>query len=207
MCGRFLLTTPAEALVELLGLSEAPDISPRFNIAPTQPVGLVRAQGGGPAREWSNARWGLVPHWSKDPHDGPPLFNARAETLAQKPSFRDAFRTRRCLIPANGFYEWKAEGKKKRPYLIRMSDERPFAFAGLWERWERAEPPIESCTIITTEPNDLVRDIHNRMPVILEPADYARWLDPALSPDALLPLLAPFGGELTAVPAGPLPAV
>ncbi len=207
MCGRFLLTTPAEDLVELLGLSEAPDVSPRFNIAPTQSVGLVRARRPGSGREWADARWGLIPAGARDPRDTPLLFNARAETLARKPAFRDAFRERRCLVPASGFYEWKAEGKKKIPYLIQMSDGRPFAFAGLWERWERGDPPVESCTIVTTEPNDVVRALHDRMPVILSPADYGRWLDPASPPVELLSLLTPFAGQLTAAPTGPLPAL
>ena len=208
MCGRFRLATPAEVLAQLLGLEEVPDVSPRHNIGPTQPVGIVRMHAQAPGREWASVRWGLIPHWSKQPREGPPLFNARAETVATKPAFRDAFRRRRCLIPADGFYEWKpaGNGTKKRPFLISMADGGPFAFAGLWDRWERGQDAaIDSCTIITTEPNDVVRELHNRMPVILAADDYARWLDPEQPREALQGLLVPFVGELAAVPAGPLP--
>jgi putative SOS response-associated peptidase YedK len=210
MCGRFRLATPAEVLAQLLGLAEVPDVEPRYNIAPTQPVGIVRVHAQTSGREWANVRWGLVPHWSKQPLEGPLLFNARGESVATRPAFRDAFRKRRCLIPADGFYEWKAPGSgmKKRAYFIHMPDEHPFAFAGLWDRCERGlDRPIESCTIITTEPNDVVRELHNRMPVILTVDDYARWLDPAQPADVLQGLLVPFAGELSALPAGPLPAV
>jgi len=179
MCGRFLLTTPAEVLAELLGLDAAPDLVMRFNIAPTQMIGTVRADGLSGRRDWAMARWGLVPSWSKEPTTRAPLFNARAETVHEKPAFRAAFRERRCLIPASGFYEWKSEGRGRQPYLFRMHGEEPFAFAGLWERWQRRdEPPLESCTILTTEPNDLLREVHNRMPVILSPEAYDEWLDP-----------------------------
>jgi putative SOS response-associated peptidase YedK len=194
MCGRFLLTTPAEALAELLGLDEAPDIVVRFNIAPTQMVGIVRASGSGARREWVSARWGLVPAHSSEPTTRAPLFNARAETLPELPAFRAAFRQRRCLVPASGFYEWKAEGKRRQAHLFRLRGEAPFAFAGLWERWQRGtEPALESCAIVTTEPNDLVREVHDRMPVILPRDAYASWLDPkAQDPRALARWLRPF---------------
>jgi putative SOS response-associated peptidase YedK len=180
MCGRFLLTTPAEALAELLGLDEAPEVVMRFNIAPTQVVGIVRASAGHPRREWALARWGLVPADSELPTTRAPLFNARAETLHEKPAFRAAFRRSRCLIPASGFYEWKTEGGRRQPFLFRLKGEAPFAFAGLWERWQRgAEPPLDSCAIVTTEPNSLLSEVHDRMPVILAPEAYVAWLDPA----------------------------
>ena len=208
VCGRFLLTTPGEALVELLGLSEAPQLTPRGNIAPTEPVGLVRARAQGLGREWAMARWGLVPHWVREPLKGAPLFNARAESVEHKPAFRDAFRERRCLIPADGFYEWTTEGRRKRPFLISLPDRQPFAFAGLWERWRRGDDPaLESCTIITTTPHAALRELHDRMPVILDPAEYATWLDPRATPDVLRGMLRPYWGELVVGAAGALPAV
>lgn len=150
---------------------------PRYNIAPTQPIGIVRfnAQAGTP--EWALTAWGLVPSWSKDPTIGSRMINARAETAAEKPSFRAAFRRRRCLIPVDGFYEWQKQGSRKQPYFINMEDDAPFAFAGLWEYWEGADgSALETSTILTTEPNALMATLHNRMPVILEPDDYALWL-------------------------------
>jgi putative SOS response-associated peptidase YedK len=207
MCGRFLLTTPAEALVELLGLDQAPEISPRFNIAPTQIVGLVRARALAPGREWVGARWGLVPHWAKEAAKGSLLINARAESVALKPAFREAFHRRRCLIPADGFYEWKQEGARRRPHVFRMRDGRPFAFAGLWERRQSPDSPapLDSCAILTTGPNELLRDVHDRMPVILHPRDYAVWLDPTtVDAEALKELLQPYpAAEMTGHPVGP----
>jgi len=185
MCGRFTLRTPASELVRHFLLDAAPDLAPRYNIAPTQPVAAVRRARPGLQRELAMLRWGLVPSWAKDPAIAGRTINARAETVASRPSFRSAFRRRRCLIPADGYYEWQKIGNKKEPYLIRMADDRPFGFAGLWEYWEgsaasRVQGPIESCTIITTAANDLTREIHDRMPVIVRPADYAAWLDPEL---------------------------
>ena len=191
MCGRFTLTTPGEVLAEAFGLDEPPTLAPRYNIAPTQPVAAVRREADG-RRRLVLLGWGLVPPIPRE--SGRPLINARAETAASLPSFRDAFRARRCLVPADGFYEWKAGGPRKQPFHVRLSDGRPFAFAGLWE--PRARGPegntAGSCALLTTEPNALMRDIHDRMPVILPPEGYARWLDPALRPADLAPLLRPY---------------
>src|SRR5579872_286127 len=150
MCGRFNLRTPASQLVEIFQLLRSAELKPRFNIAPTQPVAVIRQTG--KDRELSLIRWGLVPSWSKDPKAGPALINARADTVATKPSFRSAFKRRRCLIPADGFYEWqKVEAKTKQPFHIRMKREHPFAFAGLWEHWKGdGSTELDSCTIITT---------------------------------------------------------
>jgi putative SOS response-associated peptidase YedK len=195
MCGRFSLHTDGAALAEQFGLPEVPALEPRYNIAPTQPVLVVRQEDG--ARRLRAVQWGLVPSWADDPAMGAKLINARGETVAEKPSFRSAFARRRCLVPADGFYEWQASGKgrPKQPYYIRMEDERPFAFAGLWEYWEGAEGALETCTIITTEPNDLLRPLHNRMPVILPAADYAQWLDPDTPRGPLGALLRPYPPE------------
>jgi putative SOS response-associated peptidase YedK len=178
MCGRFTLRTPARDLVEIFELLREPELSPRYNIAPTQRVAIVRQSG--KDRELAVMRWGLVPSLSKDPKAGPPLINARAETVATKPSFRTAFKRRRCLIPADGFYEWqKTNSKTKIPHYIRMAKDRPFAFAALWECWHGTDgAAIESCTIVTTEANDLMRPLHDRMPVILPEENFRQWLDP-----------------------------
>jgi putative SOS response-associated peptidase YedK len=203
MCGRFTLRTPARDLVEVFELLREPQLSHRYNIAPTQKVAVVRQDG--KSRELSMMRWGLVPAWSKDPKAGPPLINARAETVATKPSFRTSFKHRRCLIPADGFFEWqkKADSKTKIPHYIRMAKSRPFAFAGLWDRWRNGEgEPLESCTIVTTEANDLMRPLHDRMPVILPEENYAAWLDPKNEnlPE-LEALLRPYAAiEMTAFP-------
>jgi len=181
------------------GLFETAPFAPRFNIAPTQPVAVVRSSPSEPEheRELAWLRWGLIPGWAKDPSVGSRMINARAETAAEKPSYRAAFRRRRCLVVADGFYEWQRTGKRKQPYFIRMQDDRPFAFAGLWESWEgAAEGPVESCTLLTTEPNALVEPIHSRMPVILAEDDYARWLDPTIQePKAIASLVRPFPAE------------
>ena len=199
MCGRFTLRAPASVVAAQFGLFEMPPFAPRFNVAPTQPVAVVRCSPGQaePQRELVWLRWGLIPSWAKDPAIGNRMINARAETVAEKPSYRAAFRRRRCLVVADGFYEWARGGKPRQPYFIRMRDDRPFAFAGLWESWQGPdEGPVESCTLLTTEPNELVEPIHNRMPVILPEGDYPQWLDPAVQrPDALAPLLRPFPSE------------
>jgi putative SOS response-associated peptidase YedK len=206
MCGRFTLRTPAVDLVEIFQLLHMPELTPRYNIAPTQPVAVVRQEG--KQRELSLLHWGLIPSWSKDPKLGASLINARAETVATKPAFRTAFKRRRCLIPVDGFYEWKkTEGKTKQPYYIRLSKEGPFAFAGLWEHWEGPDSSaVESCTIITTEANDLLRPWHDRMPVILPEEEYARWLDPKLEDAGTLTgLLKPYPpSEMTAYPVSTL---
>lgn len=200
MCGRFTLRTPAAQVARQLGLLEAPQYALRYNIAPTQPVGVVRGGSGG-TRQWAAMRWGLVPSWAKDLAIGNRMINARAETVAEKPAFRSAFRRRRCLVVADGFYEWRRAGSKKLPYYIQLPDGEPFAFAGLWERWTGAGEPVESCTIITTSANETMAALHDRMPVILSASDYDVWLDSELTePAPLRQLLLPFADELTLTP-------
>ncbi len=157
-------------------MSDIPLFEPRYNIAPTQSVAAIRLRDG--RRQLSFLHWGLIPSWANDASIGNRLINARADAVADKPSFRSAFKKSRCLVVADGFYEWKKAGKAKRPFYIRLKDEQPFAFAGLAEHWHRGDQVIESCTIITTEPNELMADIHDRMPVILSPKEYDLWLDP-----------------------------
>jgi putative SOS response-associated peptidase YedK len=177
MCGRFLLYASPEQLAEIFGLGELPIVAPRYNVAPTQPVGIVRVDAATQQRIWTHVIWGLIPSWSKDPSIAARMINARAETVGEKPSFRAAFKRRRCLIPASGFYEWKQSTKGKQPYAITPSDGEVFAFAGLWETWSSPDGgELESCTILTTDPNDLMAEIHNRMPVIIAPDDYREWL-------------------------------
>ncbi len=182
MCGRYTLRTPAQDIADFFELDEVPDLAPRFNIAPTQAVAAVRRSADSRGRHLALLHWGLIPSWADDPKIGYSTINARAETVSSKPSFRSAFKKRRCLIAADGFYEWQKTGdkNKKQPFLIHRRDAGPFALAGLWERWKRDELVIESCTIIVTEPNELVRPIHDRMPVILSPQDFDLWLDPAV---------------------------
>jgi putative SOS response-associated peptidase YedK len=206
MCGRFTLFEPDKVLSREFGVSGAPPLSPRYNIAPSQSVAAVRPVPEGSGRELALLRWGLIPSWSKDPAIGNRLINARAETAREKPSFRNAFKRRRCLIPANGFYEWQRLERGKRPYFVRMRDERVFAFAGLWDRWESPdEGAVETCTILTISANAVLAPIHDRMPVILPPGEYDRWLDPSLKdPDSLTPLLVPFPPEkMLAYPVSP----
>lgn len=198
MCGRFTLTVdPAESPEKFGSYTFPKKFSPRFNIAPTQPVLAI------PNDDKFKADffvWGLIPMWAKDPSIGNRMINARGETLAEKPSFRGSLKYKRCLILADGFYEWKsADGKKtKTPFFIHMKDRKPFAFAGLWDSWNGPDGShIRSCTIITTEPNELMSMIHDRMPVILHTRDYAKWLDPSpQTPDQLLPLLKPFPADM-----------
>lgn len=203
MCGRFTLSSSPEAVAELFELAEAVSLPPRYNIAPTQTVPAIVQSAAQPERRLQMLRWGLIPPWANDATIGSRMINARAETVASKPSFRSAFRRRRCLIVADGFYEWQKVQRGKQPFHIRMCDKSPFAFAGLWEHWENAEgDSIDSCTIITIEPNDLLAPLHDRMPVILPPCDYAAWLDPnAHETEVLLRMLSPFpASEMTAYP-------
>ena len=210
MCGRFTLFADPDDLQELFNLSAPPPaaLAPRYNIAPTQPVAVVA---NGETRALELFRWGLIPSWAKDPAIGNRMINARAETLAEKPSFRTALKKRRCLILADGFYEWRHEGSasRKTPMYIQMKDGRPFAFAGLWEAWKSPsdrEAWIKTCTIITTTPNALVEKIHDRMPVILPPKAYDLWLSPGELPaEKTLPLLKPFAAsQMKAVAVSPL---
>lgn len=178
MCGRYLITSHTEAIRQLFKVDQRPNIAPSYNVAPTQSVPIIRIKEG--ARELVTARWGLVPFWAKVLNIGYRMINAKAETVAEKPTFRDSYKRRRCLIVADGFYEWKKEAESKQPYLIRLKDMGPFAFAGLWADWADKDSgeQIESCTIITTEPNELMASLHNRMPAILASADYDAWLNP-----------------------------
>jgi len=197
MCGRFTLTDPDQRLVEQFDLPGIPDLKPRYNIAPTQPVAVVRVPTAGAGREMVLLHWGLIPFWAQDPAIGARMINARAETAAEKPAFRHAFRRRRCLVIADGFYEWQKLDGTKQPHFIRLRDPKPFAFAGLWERWEGPDASvIESVTLLTTEPNALLGEIHNRMPVILHPKDYGLWLDPGIQqPEKVQPLLTAYPAE------------
>jgi putative SOS response-associated peptidase YedK len=200
MCGRFNQTASGDEVAEAFSLDEVPALAPRYNIAPTQPIAVVGVQPRTGRRGLAMLRWGLVPHDALGGERG--FINARAETAWEKPSFREAFARRRCLIPATGFYEWQKTGADRRqPWLIRLASGRPFAFAGLWEP-PAASPGEPTCTILTTEPNDVARPIHDRMPVILDPADFALWLDPAVTlPAEVRPLLKPFpAGAMTAFP-------
>jgi putative SOS response-associated peptidase YedK len=201
MCGRYTLATNTQKLAESFSGFEVPaELPPRYNVAPTQPIAVVANNG---QHKVEFFQWGLIPSWAKDPKIGNQLINARAETLGEKPSFKNAYKRRRCLVLADGFYEWKKEDDgAKTPMYIRLASGDPFAFAGLWEMWQTAENTILSCTIITTDPNDLMAQIHNRMPVILPPAAYEQWLDPAeRRPDDLQGLLHPYPTELmTAYP-------
>jgi putative SOS response-associated peptidase YedK len=195
MCGRLIQITAGESLAERFELPAIPAVTPRYNLAPSQLVSVIRMAAEG-QREWVALRWGLVPAWSPEPRTAYSTFNARAETVADKPTYRHAFRRRRCLIPADGFYEWRTVGKRKQPYCIAPTDGAPFAFAGLWERWERDETVVESCTIVVTTANATIAPLHDRMPVILARADEALWLDPALTDPAILqPLLVPCAPE------------
>jgi len=192
MCGRYTLTATPSAVAEHFGLATLPELAPRYNIAPGQRVPVVRVSSTGD-RRLELRSWGLVPHWAKDPAIGSRLINARSESAASKPAFRDAMRRRRCLVPADGFYEWKPHPGLRRPHHLHLPERALFAFAGLYERWRSAEdaPPLETCTLLTTAANERVRPLHDRMPVILDPDAYAAWLDPERSdPDTLLPLLA-----------------
>jgi putative SOS response-associated peptidase YedK len=192
VCGRYVLVSPGEVIAEHFRLTAVPAYPPRYNIAPTQEALVVRETPDG-AREAVALRWGLIPFWAKDPSIGNRMINARAEGLVDKPAFRAAFRRRRCLVPADGFFEWQAvAGRRKQPYLVRLASGAPFAMVGLWEQWR---PPqgdeIATFTIITTSANDQIHALHDRMPVIVAPADYDEWLS-SPNPSALL---EPWRGE------------
>jgi putative SOS response-associated peptidase YedK len=198
MCGRYKLTTPTSVIIEDFNIRRGRlNLAPRYNIAPTQEAPVVR--GMGDDRTMSMMRWGLVPSWAKDTKIAFSTINARAETVADKPAFRDALRQRRALVIADGFYEWKSEAGGKQPYLFARCDGRPMAFAGLWEHWtppDGAGEAIDSFTIIVTAANDLMRDVHDRMPVILNPDAFDTWLDPRSPSNAIMPLLRPYDAAL-----------
>ena len=207
MCGRFTLTVdPSDLQDAFAGYTFPPKFAPRFNIAPSQPILAIPNDGKNAA---DFLVWGLIPSWAKDPSIGNRLINARGETLAEKPSFRGSLKYKRCLILADGFYEWKSQPgtKTKIPHFIFLKSRQPFAFAGLWDEWHSPDGgSIRSATIITVEPNELMATLHNRMPVILPPSAYAQWLDPApRAPDSLLPLIKPFpADEMSAHPVSTL---
>ncbi|MFN6463246.1 MAG: SOS response-associated peptidase [Nostoc sp. DedVER02] len=212
MCGRFTLNQSAEALAQVFHVEPSLDLAAEFNIAPTQMVATVLQNPESEKREFKQLYWGLIPSWAKDPAMGAKLINARAETVAEKPSFRSAFKHRRCLVLADGFYEWQRQQGKKQPFYFRLQDGQPFAFAGLWEKWRCLRQPVRaasptgeagtpapaneeiiSCTILTTAANELLQFIHERMPVILEPKDYDLWLDSQVqTPQTLQQLLRPY---------------
>ena len=180
MCGRFAFYSPHEAVTRLFGVAGAPAVEPRYNIAPTQYVAVVREGGEDPARRVAMLYWGLVPSWAKEKSIGARMINARGETLREKPSFRNAYRRRRCLVLADGYYEWQRSGPVKQPYFISFADGEPFGMAGLWETWREtgSDAALESCCIVTTAPAPAVAHVHDRMPVVVARADYDEWLDP-----------------------------
>ena len=206
MCGRFTLAAATEDVAAQFALAEMPPLAPRYNIAPTQPVAVVRVAANG-QRELTYLHWGLIPSWAKDPGMGARMINARAETVAEKPSFRAAFRYRRCLVPASGFYEWRKLNGKKQPMYIMARDGGVWGIAGIWERWIASDgSEVESCAILTTEPNELLRPIHNRMPLIIPPEQYTAWLDPhSQRLDMVQPLLQPYpAANMSAYPVSTL---
>jgi putative SOS response-associated peptidase YedK len=195
MCGRFSLATDQSILQEQFNLIFNEEIKYRYNIAPSQNIFVVGSNGRD--RVGTSMRWGLVPPWSKDTKIGYKMINARAETLDEKVSFKQPFLQKRCIILCDGFYEWKKQGKEKQPFRFIMKDRRPFAFAGLWERWDKGEKPLYTCTIITTTPNELTKDVHDRMPVILPPETYNQWLDREFNDtEVLKSLLIPYKADL-----------
>jgi putative SOS response-associated peptidase YedK len=207
MCGRFTLSKSPTAIEKEFSVEISPQIEPQYNIYPTQMVGTILHNIEKNERQFRKLRWGLIPSWAKDINIGSKMINARAESVAEKPSFRAAFKRRRCLIIVDGFYEWQMQGNKKQPYYIRMEDGRPFAFAGLWEHWESpGGEKIYSCTIVTTEPNELMKSIHERMPVIIAPEDYHIWLDTqGQDSESIKQLLRPYSAkEMIAYPVGSL---
>jgi putative SOS response-associated peptidase YedK len=199
MCGRYRLSRRKQIIEEHFdAVSGDEDWSPRFNIAPTQPVPVIRQNPKEPVRELSMMRWGLIPSWAKDSSGGASMINAGSETASTKPAFRDALKSRRCLIPADGFYEWMRTGKAKQPYCFEVGEGELFAFAGLWEGWKDPIGPwVKSCSILTTTPNAVTVAVHDRMPVILDPDAYDVWLDPAMTNvTAASDLLRPFDARL-----------
>ena len=203
MCARYSLIATAEELVEWFKLRKKIELAPRYNIAPTQAVAVVRQDAPGGERRYDLMRWGLIPHWAKDTSMANRMINARSETVAEKPGFRNALRRRRCILPCSGYYEWKKLDKRKQPYWIRMKDAPLFAFAALWESWNSPDGgTIESCALLTMDAIASMRPIHDRMPVVLLPGQYDAWLDPAQqSGETALKLVRPLGdGLLEAIP-------
>ena len=194
MCGRYRLSRRKQILEERFGADGEDDWDPRYNIAPTQMVPVVRQHPKEPRRDLSLLRWGLIPSWSKDASGAARAINARSESVATLPAFRDSFRSRRCLIPADGFYEWQKRGSAKQPYCFEVDDGELFAFAGIWDRWKDPGGQwIRSCSILTTTPNAVTSPVHDRMPVILDPDNYDLWLDPGMTDTAaVLEMVRPF---------------
>lgn len=207
MCGRFTLRIDSEAVARAFDARRGDvDRPPRYNISPTDPVTVVRLSEDDGGRELAEARWGLVPHWVDDPAEFElTLVNARSETAREKPAFRDAFRTRRCLVPADGFYEWVRVDGGKQPWYVRRSDDRPFGLAGLWDRWTGpGGRRLESTTILTCAPDRVVGELHDRMPVVLPPERWDGWMAPAGDPAALEGLLHPYERNERAFEAHPV---
>jgi putative SOS response-associated peptidase YedK len=195
MCGRYRLSRRKQIVEEYFDtVSDEPDWTPRYNVAPTQPVTVIRQHPKEPVRQLSVMKWGLIPSWSKDSSGAAQMINARSETASVKPAFRDALKSRRCLIPADGFYEWKREGKTKQPFCFEVNQGQLFAFAGLWDRWKDPSGNwIKTCSILTTAPNAVTEFVHDRMPVILGPDSYDLWLDPGMTKvEAVSDMLRPF---------------
>jgi putative SOS response-associated peptidase YedK len=199
MCARFTLFTPGDRIARQFHLAQVPALVPRYNVAPSQLVAVVGTKASGSGRGLAMFRWGFVPHWAAGPN-GPRPVNAKAETVAEKPSFRDSFRHRRCLIPADGFYEWRPTPQGKQPLFYRLASGEPMALAGIWDCWPGPTEKVFTCAIITTAANPLVEPVHDRMPAILPPEAWDAWLDPnQADPAKLLPLLRPFPAELMEV--------
>jgi putative SOS response-associated peptidase YedK len=199
MCGRYRLSRRKQLVAEYFDtVSDGPEWTPRYNIAPTQPVLVIRQNPKEPRRELSLMRWGLIPSWAKDPSVAAQMINARSETAAAKPAFRDPLVIRRCLLPADGFYEWQRTGKARQPYCFEVDEGQLFAFAGLWDRWKDPTGQwVKSCSILTTTPNAVTSSVHDRMPVILDPSDYDQWLDPGLTNDqAVSEMLKPYDARM-----------
>ena len=206
MCGRYALSSPPEVVAAVFGLASVPSLQRRHNIAPTEEAPVIRADPSG-VRRLDQLRWGLIPFWTEEPPAGPPLINARSETAGEARPFREAFRRRRCLVPVSGFYEWQPTGgKKKQPFVIRRIDGQPFALAGLWERWrDKDGEVVESFTILTREPDELVKPIHDRMPAIVPAEHYGTWLDSSIQDvDRLQAMIAP--GPIPDMEAAPTPS-
>jgi len=198
MCGRYRLSKRKQAIEEYFETADDLDWEPRYNIAPSQMVGIIRQNAAKPGRHFSLVRWGLIPYWSKYGSIGNKMINARSETVVEKAAFSGPFRRRRCLVPSDGFYEWQRSTRVKQPFHFGMHDDSLFAFAGLWDRWKDATGQIvESCSILTTTPNSLLAGVHDRMPVILSPDSYELWLDPGFKNTiALVEMLRPFDARL-----------
>jgi len=198
MCGRFTLQIPPELLAEIFGLTEIPVYPSRYNIAPTQKVLAIRTVADNEHRELVSLKWGLIPSWAKDPSIGNRMINARAETVHEKPAFRNAIKHHRCIVPASGFFEWLHEGSTAKPLYVRLKNGSPMCFAGIWEHWKSPEGEIvESCSILTTKSNKLIEPLHERMPVILHQQEFSLWLDREITdPEKLQHLYQPYPADL-----------